>query len=30
MLAVQIRRVWQENYEVYGARKVWLLALMEN
>lgn len=24
MLAVQIRRVWQENYEVYGARKVWL------
>lgn len=23
MLAVQIRRVWQENYEVYGARKVW-------
>lgn len=23
MLAVQIRRVWQGNYEVYGARKVW-------
>ncbi len=23
MLAVQIRCVWQENYEVYGARKVW-------
>ncbi len=22
-LAVQIHRVWQENYEVYGARKVW-------
>jgi len=30
MLAVQIRRVWQENYEVYGARKVWLLPLTEN
>lgn len=23
VLAVQIRRVWQENYEVYGVRKVW-------
>lgn len=22
-LTMQIRRVWQENYEVYGARKVW-------
>ncbi|WP_425299808.1 IS3 family transposase [Pseudomonas asplenii] len=22
-LAVQIHRVWQENYEVYGARKIW-------
>ncbi|HET9868520.1 MAG TPA: IS3 family transposase [Nitrospira sp.] len=23
-LLIEIRRVWKENYEVYGARKVWL------
>jgi putative transposase len=22
-LLIEIRRVWKENYEVYGARKVW-------
>jgi putative transposase len=28
-LTVQIRRVWQENYEVYGARKIWRQMLRE-
>ena len=26
---MQIRRVWQENYQVYGARKIWRQMLRE-
>ncbi|XAG00052.1 IS3 family transposase [Pseudomonas sp. REB1044] len=28
-LALRVRHVWQENYEVYGARKVWRQLLCE-
>jgi len=28
-LSVQTRRVWQENYQVYGARKIWRQMLRE-
>ncbi len=26
---MHIRRIWQDNYEVYGARKIWLQLLRE-